>query len=114
MIDRITAPVLILENDGDDAVPWYQGLEFFLSMRRLGKEVYLWNYNGEKHGLRNRPTQKDYTVRMQQFFDHFLKGAPEPDWMQKGIPYIEREQEKEKINAVYAPTEADTRKDAKR
>jgi dipeptidyl aminopeptidase/acylaminoacyl peptidase len=101
MVDRITTPVLILENDGDDAVPWYQGLEFFLSLRRLGKEVYLWNYNGEKHGLRQRPTQKDYTVRMQQFFDYFLKGSDKPDWMTNGIPYIDREQEKEKINAVY-------------
>jgi dipeptidyl aminopeptidase/acylaminoacyl peptidase len=104
MVDRVTTPVLILENDGDDAVPWYQGLEFFLSLRRLGKEVYLWNYNGEKHGLRQRPTQKDYTVRMQQFFDYFLKGSDKPDWMTNGIPYIDREQEKEKINAVYGAT----------
>ena len=101
MVDRVTTPLLILENDGDDAVPWYQGLELFLSLRRLGKEVYLWNYNGEAHGLRKRPTQKDYTVRMQQFFDHFLKGAPAPDWMEKGIPYLDREQEKEKLNSVY-------------
>ncbi len=101
MVDRITTPVMILENDGDDAVPWYNGLEFFLSLRRLGKESYLWNYNGEAHGLRKRPTQKDYTVRMQQFFDHFLKGAPEPDWMSHGIPYINREQEKEKTDAIY-------------
>ena len=106
MVDRITTPVLILENDGDDAVPWYQGLEFFLSLRRLGKEVYLFNYNGEAHGLRKRHTQKDYTVRMQQYFDHFLKGAPAPEWMVKGIPYTEREQEKEKANAVYTDTGA--------
>jgi dipeptidyl aminopeptidase/acylaminoacyl peptidase len=104
MVDRITTPVMILENDGDDAVPWYNGLEFFLSLRRLGKEVYLWNYNGEAHGLRKRPTQKDYTVRMQQFFDYFLKGSDKPDWMTHGIPYIDREQEKEKINTVYTPT----------
>ena len=113
MVDRITTPVLILENDGDDAVPWYQGLEFFLSLRRLGKEVYLWNYNGEKHGLRQRPTQKDYTVRMQQFFDYFLKGSDKPDWMTNGIPYIEREQEKEKINMVYATPGDVVKKDIK-
>ncbi len=113
MVDRITTPVLILENDGDDAVPWYQGLEFFLSLRRLGKEVYLWNYNGEKHGLRQRPTQKDYTVRMQQFFDYFLKGSDKPDWMTNGIPYIDREQEKEKINAVYAAPGDVVKKDIK-
>jgi hypothetical protein len=45
---------------------------------------------------------KDYTVRMQEFFDHFLKGAPAPEWMVKGIPYLERDKEKEKIKAIYA------------
>ena len=89
--DRVRTPVMILQNDGDDAVPWYQGIEFFLALRRLGKEVYLFNYNGQPHGLRNRADQKDYTVRLQQYFDHFLKGAPAPDWMTKGVPYIERE-----------------------
>jgi hypothetical protein len=113
MVDRVTTPLLILENDGDDAVPWYQGLELFLSLRRLGKEVYLWNYNGEAHGLRKRPTQKDFTVRMQQYFDHFLKDAPAPEWMKNGIPYLEREQEKTKINAVYGETGAGRRKDIK-
>jgi dipeptidyl aminopeptidase/acylaminoacyl peptidase len=95
-LDRVQTPLLMIHDDGDDAVPWYQGIEMFLSLRRLGKEVYLFNYNGEPHGLRKRPNQKDYSIRMQQFFDHFLKGAPEPEWMQKGIPYLDRETEKEK------------------
>jgi dipeptidyl aminopeptidase/acylaminoacyl peptidase len=94
MADRVRTPLLILHDDQDDAVPWYQGIELFLSLRRLGKEAYLFNYNGELHGLRKRHNQKDYTMRMQQFFDHFLKGAPKPEWMEKGIPYIERETEK--------------------
>jgi len=89
--DRVQTPVLILQNDGDDAVPWYQGIEFFLALRRLGKEVYLFNYNGQPHGLRSRPDQKDYTIRMQQYFDHYLKGAPAPDWMTKGVPYLDRD-----------------------
>jgi dipeptidyl aminopeptidase/acylaminoacyl peptidase len=101
MVDRVTTPLLILQNDADDAVPWYQGLELFLSMRRLGKEVYLFDYNGEPHHINHRPNQKDYTIRLQQFFDHFLKGAPEPEWMRTGIPYIDRDQEKEKFNSVY-------------
>jgi dipeptidyl aminopeptidase/acylaminoacyl peptidase len=90
-VDRVATPVMILQNDGDDAVPWYQGIEFFLSLRRLGKEAWLFNYNGQPHGLRNRADQKDYTIRLQQYFDHYLKGAPAPDWMQHGVPYIERE-----------------------
>jgi dipeptidyl aminopeptidase/acylaminoacyl peptidase len=90
--DRVQTPLLMLHNDGDDAVPWYQGIEYYLALRRLGKEVYFFNYNGEPHGLRKRPNQKDYTLRMQQYFDHFLKGAPAPAWMEKGIPYLERDQ----------------------
>jgi dipeptidyl aminopeptidase/acylaminoacyl peptidase len=99
-LNRVQTPLLILHNDADDAVPWYQGIELFLSMRRLGKEAYLAVYNGEPHGLRKRVNMKDYTVRMQQFFDHKLKGAPMPDWMEHGIPYNEREQEKEKLKAL--------------
>lgn len=88
--DKIQTPLLMLHNDADDAVPWYQGIEYYLALRRLGKEVYLFSYNGEPHHLDRRPNQKDYTVRMQQFFDYELKGAPKPEWMEKGIPYIER------------------------
>ncbi len=89
--DRVQTPLMILQNDADDAVPWYQGIEYFLALRRLGKEVYLFNYNGEPHHINKRPNQKDYTIRMQQFFDHYLKGAPAPDWMEKGVPYLERD-----------------------
>jgi dipeptidyl aminopeptidase/acylaminoacyl peptidase len=92
--DRVETPLLMLHNDNDDAVPWYQGIEYFLALRRLGKEVYMFSYNGEPHGLRRRADQKDYTVRLQQFFDHFLKGAPTPDWMLTGIPYLKKEDEK--------------------
>jgi dipeptidyl aminopeptidase/acylaminoacyl peptidase len=88
--DRVETPLMMLANDADDAVPWYQGIEYFLALRRLGKEVYMFNYNGEPHHLLKRPNQKDYTIRMQQYFDHYLKGAPRPEWMDKGIPYLER------------------------
>jgi dipeptidyl aminopeptidase/acylaminoacyl peptidase len=91
---RVQTPLLILHDDQDDAVPWYQGIELFLALRRNGKEAYLFNYNGEFHGLRRRHNQKDYSLRMQQFFDHFLKGAPKPEWMDKGIPFVDREEEK--------------------
>jgi dipeptidyl aminopeptidase/acylaminoacyl peptidase len=96
MADRVRTPLLMLHNDADDAVPWYQGIEYYLALRRLGKEVYMFTYNGEPHGLRRRPDQKDYTVRLQQFFDYYLKGAAEPEWMVKGIPYLNRDQEKAK------------------
>ncbi len=93
-VDRITTPLLLLHNDHDDAVPWEQGIEFFLALRRLGKEAYLFNYNNALHGLRRRADQVDYGRRLRQFFDHFLKGAPAPDWMTSGIPFLDRDAEK--------------------
>lgn len=93
---RVETPILMVHNDNDDAVPWYQGIEYFLALRRLNKEAYMFNYNGEYHGLRRRPNQKDYTRRLQEFFDFHLKGAPKPEWMEKGIPWLEREKEKER------------------
>jgi dipeptidyl aminopeptidase/acylaminoacyl peptidase len=101
---RVQTPLLILHDDQDDAVPWYQGIELFLALRRNGKEAYLFNYNGEFHGLRRRHNQKDYALRMQQFFDHYLKGAPKPEWMEKGIPFVEREDEKERFRKVMDST----------
>lgn len=98
--DRVETPLLMLHNDEDDAVPWYQGIEYFLALRRLGKPVFMFNYNGEKHGLRKRINQKDYTRRLQEFFDHYLKGAPAAEWMDKGIPFLQREKEKEKYRAT--------------
>jgi len=86
--DKIQTPLLMIHNDADGAVPWYQGIEFYMALRRLKKPVWLFNYNGEPHGLRQRPNQKDWTIRMQQFFDHYLKGAPAPVWMTEGVPAV--------------------------
>jgi dipeptidyl aminopeptidase/acylaminoacyl peptidase len=84
-LDRVHTPLLILHNDHDDAVPWYQGIELYIGMRRLGKESYLFNYNDEPHGIQGRANQKDWAMRMQTFFDVKLKGTPAPDWMEHGI-----------------------------
>jgi hypothetical protein len=87
-LDKVKTPLLVMHNDLDDAVPWYQGIEMFLGLRRLGKEVYLINYNNDVHNPQSRANQKDIAMRMQQFFDAKLKGAPAPEWMVKRIPYL--------------------------
>jgi dipeptidyl aminopeptidase/acylaminoacyl peptidase len=89
-LDRVTTPVLFMHNDADGAVPWYQGIELFVGLRRLGKEVYMINYNGDGHNPRKRANQKDIDMRMQQFFATKLKGEPAPDWMLRGIPALEK------------------------
>ncbi|MBL8995802.1 MAG: S9 family peptidase [Gemmatimonadetes bacterium] len=89
-LDRVTTPVLFMANDNDGAVPWYQGIEFFVAMRRLGKEAYMVNYNGDEHNPRKYANQKDIDRRMQEFFAVKLLGAPEPEWMKRGIPFLEK------------------------
>jgi hypothetical protein len=81
---------MMMHNDGDGSVPWYQGIEMFVAMRRLNKEAYLVNYNGDEHNPTKRANQKDVAMRMQQFFDHHLRGAPAPEWMVQGIPYRQK------------------------
>ena len=86
--DKIQTPLLMLHNDEDGAVPWYQGIEMLAAMRRLGKPAWMLNYNGEAHGLRKEQNQKDWAIRMQQFFDHYLMDAPAPVWMVHGVPAV--------------------------
>ncbi len=89
-VDKINTPILIMHNDKDGAVPWYQGIEFFVAMRRLGKPAWLLNYNDEPHWASKMQNRKDFQKRMQQFFDYYLMDAPEPSWMQRGVPAIEK------------------------
>ena len=110
-VERVRTPYLTIHNDEDDAVPWYQGIEFFSALRRLGKEAYMFNFNGEKHGLRERENQKYWTVHLDEFFDHFLLGKPAPEWMTRGVPYLERG--KRDINALYK-TEAEKKAEEKK
>jgi dipeptidyl aminopeptidase/acylaminoacyl peptidase len=85
---NVKTPLMILHNDKDGAVDFTQGVEYFNTLRRLGKPVIMLEYTGENHGLVRRANQRDYTVRMKEFFDHYLKGAPAPDWMTKGVPRL--------------------------
>lgn len=84
--DKVTTPLLIMHNDKDGAVPWYQGIEYFTALKRLGKKVWMLQYNDEDHNLVERRNRKDLSVRLAQFFDHYLKGAPAPKWMTEGVP----------------------------
>ncbi|WP_159946315.1 S9 family peptidase [Polaribacter septentrionalilitoris] len=89
-IDKINTPLLIMHNDADGHVPWYQGIEFFTALRRLQKPSWFLNYNGEPHWPLKTQNRKDFNIRMAQFFDYYLKGAPKPVWMDKGVPAIEK------------------------
>ena len=89
-VEKVNTPYLTIHNDEDDAVPWYQGIEFFSALRRLGKPAWMFNFNTEKHGLRERENQKYWTIHQDEFFDHYLLGKPRPEWMDKGVPFLDR------------------------
>ncbi|KLU05614.1 putative acylaminoacyl-peptidase [Rhodopirellula islandica] len=88
--DKINTPLLILHNDEDGAVPWYQGIELFVALRRLEKPAWMLNYNGDPHWVMGEHNRRDFAIRMQQFFDHYLKDAPEPEWMAVGVPAVDK------------------------
>jgi dipeptidyl aminopeptidase/acylaminoacyl peptidase len=100
-LKRVTTPLFIMHNDMYDAVPWWQGIELFVGLRRRGKESYLIHYNNDVHNPASRANQKDMAMKMQEFFDNKLKGAPAPEWMVKGIPAVDKG--KDQVKKVIIP-----------
>ena len=89
-LPKVNTPVVIMSNDADGAVPWYQGIEMFTGLRRLGKPVWLLQYNGEAHNLVERKNRKDIQIREQQFFDWKLKGEKPAQWLITGVPATQK------------------------
>lgn len=88
--DKINTPLLMMHNDNDGAVPWTQGLELFTAMKRLSKPCWMLTYNGEEHNLKGRANSVDLSIRMMQFFDFYLKDADCPEWLNTGVPAVEK------------------------
>ncbi|MBQ4798487.1 S9 family peptidase [Pseudoalteromonas sp. MMG006] len=87
--DKVNTPILIMFGDKDDAVPWHEGVQYYLALRRAGKDATFLQYEGEPHHLKKLPNQVDFSIRMMQYFDHYLKGKPAAKWMKEGEPFIE-------------------------
>ena len=84
--DKVVTPLLLMHNEADEQIDWGQSFELFTALSRLGKPVWLLQYDGEGHSLFKPENQKDFTLRLMQFFDHYLKGALAPKWMVEGVP----------------------------
>jgi dipeptidyl aminopeptidase/acylaminoacyl peptidase len=85
--DRIQTPLLLMAGDEDGAVPWEQGIELYLAMRRLVKDCIFLQYRGEPHHPQKFANRLDYSIRMKQYLDHYLKGEPAPEWISRGVSY---------------------------
>ncbi|MBT0811029.1 S9 family peptidase [Litoribacter ruber] len=89
-IQNINTPFLILHGTKDGAVDWAQGLELYNAARRMGKEVIFLSYPNEGHHLTNEANQKDFQVRMKEYFDHYLMDKEAPTWMESGVPHSQK------------------------
>lgn len=88
--DQIHTPLLMMHNDQDGAVPWEQGIELFTALRRLDREAWLINYEGEPHWPTTFANRVDWQKRLQQYLDYYLKDEPPARWIEEGIPAVER------------------------
>ncbi len=89
---QVSIPLMLLHNDRDGAVDYNQGITYYNHLRHLEKEVVLLEYVGENHGLARPANQKDYALRMTEWFDTFLRDQPAPEWLMEGVPRLRMEQ----------------------
>jgi dipeptidyl aminopeptidase/acylaminoacyl peptidase len=85
---NVQTPLMLLHNDKDGAVDFNQGIEYYNTLRRLQKPVIMLQYKGENHGLEKLANRRDYTIRMREYFDHYLMGKPAPTWIKEGVPHL--------------------------
>jgi dipeptidyl aminopeptidase/acylaminoacyl peptidase len=94
-IENMDTPLLVAFGDKDGAVEFNQGVELYNAARRAGKDMILLVYEGENHSLAQRPNQLDYHRRINEWFGHYLKGEPAPDWITRGVRHVDRQRELE-------------------
>jgi len=102
---RVHTPLMILHNDKDGAVDWNQGIEYYNTLRRMKKPVIMLQYVGENHGLAKPANQRDYTVRMKEWFDHWLMGKPAPAWMTEGVSRLDLKDHLKERAKLWKPEE---------
>ncbi|MES2331182.1 MAG: prolyl oligopeptidase family serine peptidase [Bacteroidota bacterium] len=83
-VDKVTTPLLMMANKKDE-FNFQQEIELFLYLRRINKKAWLLQYDAGEHAV-SGPSALDFTMRLTQFFDHYLKGERAPKWMTEGLP----------------------------
>lgn len=85
--DQMNTPLMVMFGDVDEAVPWQQGIELYLALRRFDKNCIFLQYENEPHHLKKLHNQLDYSMRMKQFMDYYVFGGEMPLWMKQGFEY---------------------------
>jgi dipeptidyl aminopeptidase/acylaminoacyl peptidase len=90
-VQNMPAKAMLLEIGSEDGtVDPRQGSLFYNYARRAGKQVVMLVYPGEPHGLGKKENQVDYHRRINQWFDHYLKGNPPAKWIVEGQSALDR------------------------
>ena len=73
---NIQTPLLSWSGKEDMSVDWRQGIELHLSLRRLQKRNVFLAYPNQGHILTDPLAQLDLSVRIKNWFDHYLNEKP--------------------------------------
>lgn len=81
LANEVETPLLLLHNIKDVTVPFEQGVAFFTALRRNGKKAWLLQYDNANHLLTTKQQEADFTNRVTDYFNYFLKDMHLPCWM---------------------------------
>ena len=93
-VPEMTTPLLLMQGEADDTVGWLEAIGIYNAMRFNNKTIILLSYPGEGHSLEKRVNRIDFTKRMIEYFDYYLKGQPAADWIENSVPFLEKESSK--------------------
>lgn len=77
---NVNTPLLSWTGLKDPQVEPRQSFEFYMALRRLGKRHIMLAYPNEGHGMEKKENAIDLTTKIEEWFDHYLKGMKAPTW----------------------------------
>lgn len=82
-VDQINAPVLLWTGKKDQNIYWEQTMEFYIGLKRNKKKVVALFYPEEGHAIFSREACNDISLRILDWFDYYLKGKKDSEWIEK-------------------------------
>lgn len=83
---QISTPLLLWSGKKDSSVEPRQSVAMFLALKNQRKEVNMLLYEKEDHVLNSMENKMDLQQKMFSWFNYYLKGAPQPEWIKEGLP----------------------------
>ncbi|MCO6148959.1 prolyl oligopeptidase family serine peptidase [Flavobacterium sp. NRK1] len=83
---KVSTPLLSWTGENDAQVHRFQSMEFFLALRRVGKEHILLVYPEQGHALSGTAQQEDLSEKVEQWFGYYLKNEQQPSWIKPNRP----------------------------